>query len=379
MVILVELAIIVALTLINGIFSGAEIAMLSVRKSRLRELADKGSRAAGAALRLRRQPERLLATVQIGVTVIGASTAVFGGARLEAPLQAWLIQMGLPESASSTLAFVVVIGLISYLSLVLGELVPKSLALAIPERFALTVAPGLRWVALLAKPLVWLLTASSNLLLRPFKDKTSFGEARLSPQELQQLLEDSATAGALNQAAAEIAVRSLDLAHVQVQALMVPRAQMLSIELDASATHLRGLLKASPHARYPVSSGPDRFIGYVLAREVAERLFDGTVELAALVRPLPSFPGSMLAVEVLRALQREQQQLGLVLHADGSVAGLITIEDIAEDLIGEILEEHELKRPEVWTTPDGWTHALGDAAIHAVNRELTERSTPRAR
>jgi putative hemolysin len=304
-----ELGVIVALTLVNGLFTGAEIAMLSVRKTRLESLANQGSTSARAALRLRRAPEALLATIQIGITVIGASTAVFGGARLEEPLAAFFERLGM-GSAAGTLAFGLVIIVVSYLSLVLGELVPKSLALRSPERFALAVAPPLVGLSALSRPLVWLLTASSNVVLRPFRDKTTFSESRLAPDELQQLVEESAAAGALHPGAGELASRAIDLARLKVNALMTPRTRIVALDATATADEVLETLRRTPHARYPVFEGDlEKVAGYVLAREIYEAMVSGTFAPPGKLRTVAFFPETTPAIEVLRILQSSKQQL----------------------------------------------------------------------
>ena len=173
-----ELLVILVLSLVNGFFSASEIGILSVRRTRLQELANEGHRGALSALALRQNPERFLATVQIGITVLGATAGAFGGATLEAPLAAWLTGLGLRRGADE-LALALVVALISVLSIVLGELVPKSLALRSSERVSLLVSRPLLWMSQAARPVVWFLTTVSNLLLRPFRDQTTFTEARL--------------------------------------------------------------------------------------------------------------------------------------------------------------------------------------------------------
>jgi magnesium and cobalt exporter, CNNM family len=366
-----ELGVIVLLTLFNGVFTAAEIAMVSVRKTRLQELASGGSRAARSALRLRRSPEALLATVQIGITVIGATTAAFGGTRLALPLTGILTRLG-AGSAAPNLALGLVIGGVSYLSLVLGELVPKSLALRAPERFALLIASPLIGVAALSKPLVWLLTASSNLVLRPFKDHTSFSETRLSPEELQLLVEESASAGALHAESAKIASLALQLADRKANALMVPRTKIVSFEVGASESQVLELLQAEPHTRYPVYEGnAERIIGYVLRADVFAAILGKRLAIGSLLRTVSFFPQTTAALDVLRALQASKQQLALLVDEQGGIAGLITIEDIAEYLMGAIMEEHEAPRQLVWQDGDEHTIiALGETPIHEVSRSL---------
>lgn len=197
-----------ALVLANAVFAGAEIAILNVRKTRLSQLVEERRGGARAVAALRRAPERFLATVQIGITVVGASAAAFGGTRLSGPLADALTGAGVPYAHD--FAFALVVALVSYLSLVLGELVPKSLALRFSERYALLVAPPLHGLSRMALPLVWFLTASSNLILRLFGDRTTFTESRLAPEELQQLVQEAARTGSLDQRVAEIASRAFD-------------------------------------------------------------------------------------------------------------------------------------------------------------------------
>ena len=190
-----ELLVIVALPLATGLFAATEIAILSVRKTRLRELAAEGNGAARALLEMRAEPERFLATVQVGITVIGATAAAFGGATVARAFSLALEHVGVKAEAADKLGLALVISLISYLTLVLGELVPKSLALRSSEQYALLAARPLAALAWLAQPIVWFLTASSNVVLRLFRDRTTFTEARLSKEELQQLVDEAATVG----------------------------------------------------------------------------------------------------------------------------------------------------------------------------------------
>jgi putative hemolysin len=207
-----ELLIILALVLVNAVFAGAEIAVLSVRRTRLTELMEGGSGAARAAVQaLRAQPERFLATVQIGITVVGATAGAFGGATLAADLAPVLAGWVPLAPYAGTVALAVVVTVVSFLSLVVGELVPKSLALKAAEPYALAVGRPLLWLSRLLRPLAWVLTAASNLILFPFRDRTSFIEARLSPDELMELVDEAASAGTVNPRAGEIAARALRL------------------------------------------------------------------------------------------------------------------------------------------------------------------------
>lgn len=366
----IDIAVIVGLTLVNGFFSGAEIAVLSTRKTRLRELADEGKRSALRALQLRDDPERFLATVQVGITVVSASAAAFGGSALEEPLAAWLGMLGVGDMAGE-LALAIVIALVSFLSIVLGELVPKSLALRASEPFTLLVARPILALRQLSRPVIWVLTAASNLILRPFHDETTFSETRLSPDELQQLVEESATAGALDANAGEIASRAIDLGDLRVAAVMVPRIRITSIPQDIGADDVQRVLDEKPHNRYPVlGESPEQVLGYVTARDLYVQLLRGAIDILAVLHKVPFFPEQTPAMDVMRVLQKQKTRLGIVVDELGALAGLVTIDDITEELIGEILGEHEHPEPVAKAEPDGRFLIQGATPVHEINREL---------
>lgn len=364
-----ELLVIVGLTLVNAFFAGAEISMLAVRKTRLRELADEGHRSAQVALRLREEPERFLATVQVGITVVGATAGAFGGAVLEQPIAMFLRKLGL-GSASDQLAFVVVVSLVSVLSVVVGELVPKSLALRYSERVALRVSRPLFLLSRIARPLVWFLTAASNLLLRPFRDRTTFTEARLSPEELRQLVDEAAAAGTVDKETGDIATRAIDLGNLKAYSVMVPRSEIAWLPLDAGEGSITTLLRERHHARYPVIDAGQHTVGYVVAHEVYAQLLDKRLDLQSLLREIPTFPERVAAVDVLRGLQRARSEIGLIVDETGFPAGLVSIETLAEELFGEIVGEREKLVQSIAAGPDGTFEIRGDTPLHEINREL---------
>jgi len=368
----VEILVILALVLVNGLFSGAEIAVVALRRTRLAQLVEEGRQSARAVQQLRARPEAFLATVQIGITVVGATAAAFGGASLARRLEPTIAALPGVERYASELALGIVVALVSFLSLVLGELVPKSLGLRSSERYALLAARPLLALSTLARPLVWLLTASSNLVLRPFGDRTTFTEARLSVEEIEQLVDEAGRAGTLDPPTAEITARALAFRDLTAQDVMVPRSRIVALPRDASQDELRRQLLEEGRTRMPVYEGTlDNVVGYVLAKDLAVMAFEKhLLVLADLIRPVHYVPGSARAPNVLRELQRRRAQMAIVVDEHGGVAGLVTLEDLVEELVGEIVgeaEEHEpLFRPE----PGGTTLVRGDAPIREVNREL---------
>jgi putative hemolysin len=368
----IELLVVLALVLTNGVFAGAEIAVITLRRSRLAQLVEERRPGARAVKVLRESPERFIATVQTGITVVSATAAAFGGAELAgklAPSIALVPGLG-PHAGSVALALVV--ALVSFLGLVLGELVPKSLALRGAERYALLSGRPLLLIAHLLRPVIWLLTQSSNLVLRPFGDRTTFTEARLSAEELEQLVEEAGRAGSLDPPTAEIASRALAFRGLTAADVMVPRSRVVALPLDAPQEELRRLLLEEGRSRMPVFDGSlDEVVGYVMAKDLAALAWERElIVLADLLRPVHFVPEAARAVDVLRALQLRRTQLAVVVDEHGGMAGLLTLEDLVEELVGEIVGEAEEPQDAVQREDDGAALVRGDAPIREVNRAL---------
>jgi len=365
----IELALIVLLSIANGLFSAAEIAVLSVRKSRLAELIAIGDKRAARVQGLHREPERFLATVQIGITVIGAAAAAFGGATLSRRLAGVLHAAGLTRYTEE-LSVVIVVLFVSYLSLVLGELVPKSLALRGAERYSLLVAGPLARLASLARPLVWLLTASSNLVLRIFGDRTSFTEARLSAEELKQLVEDAADGGTLEAAAGEIAARAIGFGALRVDAVMIPRSAVRAVPSSARAPEVDAIVASTPEDRIVVRGEADDDIGYLTLRDLFELSRKPERTARDLARAPHYVPTSALAVDVLREMQKLRCHLAFVVDEQGTVVGIVTSEEMIEEVVGDIFAEHESITAGIQIEGERCARLLGSTAIHHVNRAL---------
>ncbi|HEX9574401.1 MAG TPA: hemolysin family protein [Myxococcales bacterium] len=367
-----EIAIVLALILANGLFSGAEIAIIALRKSRLDQLVEEGRAGARSVLALREQPERFLATVQIGITVVGAAAAVVVGASLAARLTPALQRVSWIGSGAEDVALAIAIALVSYLSLVFGELVPKSLALRASETYALLVARPLRALAWVARPVVWLLTRSSNAVLRPLGDSTSFTEARLSADELQQLVEQAGKAGSLDPATSEIASRVIEFGRLTAAEVMIPRNRIAGIPRGAAPEEMRRLLLEEGHSRMPVYDGAlDDVVGYITARDVLSVAWEGDlVVLEDILRPPFFLPTTTPAIRVLEELQRRRMRLAFIVDEHGGLAGLVTLEDLVEELVGELFSEHDSPEEPVRREADGSAVVRGDLPIREANRLL---------
>jgi putative hemolysin len=369
---IVELALILALVLANALFSGAEIALVTVRTSRLEELAEQGMSSARCALALKRQPERLLATIQVGITVISSTAAAVGGASVAARLAPVIARVPLLREHAEEIALGVVIALVSYLSIVLGELVPKSVALRSAEKYALIVARPVLALSSLVRPIVSFLTMSSNLVLKPLGDRTTFIETRYSAEEIQQLVEDARKSGSLNPHAAELASRALVFPELTASEVMVPRHEVVMLPLAAPMDEIRRIIISRPHTRLPVfDEGPDDIVGYVNIKDLATRMWErDDVSLREVIRPPHFVPTSMLAADLLTEMRKLHVPIAIVIEEQGGLAGVITIEDLIEELVGSIVTEHSQDVQLYVKDRDGSWLIAGDAPIRELNREL---------
>ncbi len=367
-----ELIVILALVLANGVLSGAEIAVVSLRRTRVEQLLYEKRAGADALAGLRAQPERFLATVQIGITVISTTAAAFGGSTLARHLVPLIARVHWLASEAQPIALGIVVAAISFLSLVLGELVPKSLALRVGETYALIMARPLRWLSSATNPLVVLLTATSNLILKPFRDRTNFMEARLSREELQLLVDEAAKTGTLDQHAGEIASRAIAFDQVALADVAIPRNRIDALPRNASAEQIRRFMLEERRSRIPVYVGTlDNLVGYVSAKDIVSIAWEGKlVVLEDLLRPLKMFAETTPAIDVLRSMRRERHRIAAAVDEHGVVTGLVTFEDLVEELVGDVFSEHEETRPEIVPAADGSATVRGDVPLREVNRAL---------
>jgi putative hemolysin len=272
------------------------------------------------------------------------------------------------------LALALVVAAISYLTIVIGELVPKSLALRAAERYALVVARPLVALSYLARPLVWVFSASANILLKPFGDTTTFTEARHSAQELQQLLEEASQAGTVDHEAAEIATRALELPELVASDVMVPRRDVIAVSLEASDGDLRQILLEQTKTRLPVYRDRiDNVVGYVNVKDLLSLAWERRlIVLQDVIRPPFFVPTAMNAVDLIKEMRRRHQPFAIVVDEHGGVAGIATMEDLLEELVGEIFSERETGGHELIVKHDDGTALVnGLATVRDVNRTLS--------
>jgi putative hemolysin len=367
-----EIAFLLTLVLANGLLAGAEIAVVTVRRSRIQELIEQGHRAARLLERLRQHPERFFATVQVGITVFGVTAGAFGGARFGEDLAAVLERWSPLAPYASSIAYVVVVGLVTYLSLIFGELVPKSLALRSSERYALLVAGPLSALEAVAAPAVWILTVSSNAVLRLFGDRTDFLETKVSLEEVRRMVDDASEEGALDPEVGTIAARALELSELTAHDVMIHRRFVRAIPIDADEETLRAAFLESGHRRYPVYDGTiDNIVGYLSWRDVVLEEWKGKPASAReLLRQALLVPETAPVTDTLRRMQQERQHLVVVVDEHGGLSGIVTIEDLLEELVGEIDSEHGTQNLMFEQREDGSRVVRGELPLRELDRAL---------
>jgi putative hemolysin len=337
-----HLAILLLLILLNGFFAMAEIALISARPARLQPRAAEGSTGAQAALELKADPSRLLATVQIGITIIAVLTGTFGEATLGESLQDYLAAHGGPLGAYAHVVSmaVVVIG-ISYFSLILGELLPKRLALLRPEPIAAALARFMRGMARAAAPIEWLLSATTDLLLRllPLRG----GPASVTDEEIGFMLREGVAAGHIPQAETAIVEMALRLGDRRVSAVMTPRTQIEFLDLEDPEEEIHARIRDSAFSRFPVvQGGTHQLAGIVQVKDLLTAALTGqSFNLRAALRPPLFLPNTVTVLRALEVFRTSGEAMALVVDEYGDLEGLVTLTDILEALVGELPEAGE--------------------------------------
>src|SRR5690348_7475508 len=346
-----QFAIILLLILLNGFFALAEMSVVSARRVRMQRDADLGRAGAKTAIELRRDPGRFLSTVQIGITVISVLASALGGATFAEAVADYLAPLGLGTKAGPiSLALVVVV--ISYLTLILGELVPKRVALSRPEAIAGGLAPMLALMTRLAAPLVWFLSASSNLVLRllPRAPKESVA---VTEEEITIMLREAQAAGNVHAAETAIVQMALRLGDRRVNAVMTPRTQLEWLDLQDSPEENRRKVRDSDYSRFPVfDGGPQQVAGIAQVKDILTAEMTGkTFDVKALVRPAMFIPETATALRALETFRKSGEPLALVVDEFGDLQGAVTLTDILQSLVGDIAEPGEPPSPSIERRP----------------------------
>lgn len=368
---LLEAAIVLLLILLNGLFSMSETAVVSARKARLQQLADEGSGRAQAALGLANNPNRFLATVQIGITLIGILTGVFGGATISRQLAAALSEIPGLAPYSAAIAGATVVVVLTYLTLILGELVPKRLALNNAERVAAGIAGPMTLLSKLTWPLVRVLGISTDFVLRVLRVKPS-DEPLVTAEEIMVMVEQGAEVGLFEPSEQDLIERVLALDERRIESFMTPRSKIVSLDIESTIDEVRRKLLESQHSRFPVIGGNlDNVLGVVRAKDILNQSLAGQpFDLGDLLRPALFLPEITTALQALERFKQAGTHVALVLDEFGGIQGMITHNDVLEAIVGYDPSQDAPETPRVVQRADGSWLVDGLTAIEDFKDEL---------
>ncbi len=344
-----EIFLISILILFNGYLSGTEIAVVTARKSRIQQMAESGRRNAKIFLRLKEEPDRFLATIQIGITTVGVLASAVGGATAVKIIKPLL--QGLPikfiAHAAEPISIGMVVVIITYFSVIFGELVPKSIALMHPETIGLWTAKSVDLFSKIASIFVKLLTLSTSLVLLPFGRKPFTERAYISEEEVRLLIKEGGKHGVFEPTEEKILQSVFEFTEMSAKEVMVPHTQIVAIQVDQSPKEILSLIEEEQFSRYPVFGKELNDIrGILNAKDFLITLAkSGTVDIRKTIRPPFFIPETMKISLLLREMQKRRIHMALVVDEYGGFSGLVTIEDLIEEIVGEIRDEHDIESP----------------------------------
>jgi putative hemolysin len=349
----VEAAIILVLILANGLFAMSETALVAARKARLKERADRGDRRAAAALELAHSPDAFLSTVQIGITLVGVLAGAYGGATVAEQIGERLKPFPRLAPYGEAIGVGLVALVITYFSLILGELVPKRIALGSPERIASAVARPMKWLSRMASPLVRLLTASTSFVLRLLRVRPS-AEPPVTEEEIKVLMAQGTEAGAFAPAELDIVGRVFRLADRHVASVMTPRNEMIWLDLDQDHEARRKLVRECGRSQFPVARGSlDTIQGILRVKDWLRAEEAPPGDDLSLLQPPLFVPETMAALDLLDEFQESRRHLAIVLDEHGGTAGIVTLHDLLEAIVGDLPPADEESEPLVVERGDG--------------------------
>jgi putative hemolysin len=356
------------LVLGNAVFVAAEYALVTARRVRLEERVRRGSRSASVALHLMDQPVRFISTVQVGITVFGILLGALGE-----PLISGLFDDALPRGLSFLIAFL----LLTYLSVVLGELVPKAVALEKADAIAVALALPVSWLSKALAPLVWVLDSSASAVARLLRvPPARAGISSHTEEDIRFIVAEAEDMGAIETAEEEMVYKVFDFADKEAHEVMVPRPQVVALSADLPPQEALGALVGSPFTRYPVYRGSlDDVLGILHVRDLFRALYDRgieNVEVEELVRPAYVVPETKDLAALLAEFRNQNQHMAIVVDEYGGVAGIVTLEDLLEEIVGEIEDEYDLPDESVQRLEDGRIRIAGTFPIDDFNEEFAQ-------
>jgi putative hemolysin len=377
-----EAVVILILVIANGLFAMSEIAVVTARRSNLQHKAEAGNKSARLALELSQNPDQFLSTVQVGITIIGTLAGAFGGLTIAEQLAVYISRFPRLEAYAEEIAFAAVVTAISYLSLIIGELVPKRIALTSPERFAIALAPLMKRISKVTSPAVRFLTWSTNLVFRLIPIRHS-DQAGVTEEEIKSLIEQGAQAGVVAETEQDMVEGVFRLGDRRAFELMTPRGQVVWIDVSETLGEILAALRTHPFSRLPVCDGSvDHVIGVVHTRDLLLATADGnTLDLRKIAREPLFIPETVQALKIAEIFRTAGAEIAFVVDEHGGVEGLLTIADIVESVLGDFPQrgepvvEYAVRRPDgSWLVDGAMPISELEGVVCIRHRDSAERS-----
>lgn len=337
------------LILLNGLFAAAEIAVVATRKSRLKQLVEEGQERAKILLSFKEKPDRFLATIQIAITFVGVLASAIGGATIAIQVIKPAIEripIGFISSSSEAISIGIVTVVITYFSLIFGELVPKSIALTYPERVGLRLSRLIEFISRIFSFFVDILTFSTNLILRPLGRKTFTERAYITEEEVRMLIREGGEQGIFEPTEQELIHSVFEFTDMSAKEVMVPSTQMVTVNLGMSVEEIKTIIAEEQFSRYPVIGKDLNDIrGILYAKDFLNAVASGEADIRKLIKPPFFIPETMKISNLLKEMQKRRVHMALVIDEYGGVSGLVTLEDLLEEIVGEIRDEYDIESP----------------------------------
>jgi putative hemolysin len=343
-----DIFLIIIFIFINSFFAAAEIAVVKIRRIRIKQLVNEGKKNAAVLEKLREEPNKFLATIQIGVTLSVAIASAIGGAIAVETLKPALKNIPIPIVAlsSDAISIGVVTVIITYFTIVFGELIPKSIALSHPETVGLMIAPLIHKFSKLATIFVKILTVSTNILLKPFGKKAFRQRGYISEEEIKLLIEEGKEKGIFEAEERELIHSVFEFTDMSAKEVMVPTPHMVTIRLNMNPEDIKNTISEEQFSRYPVvGKDLDDIRGILYAKDFQNALVKGQVDIRKIIKPPFFIPETMKISNLLREMQKKRIHMALVIDEYGGVSGLVTMEDLLEEIVGEIRDEYDTESP----------------------------------
>ena len=345
-----EILIIVLLILLNALFSMSEIAVISARKTSLKYDAERGNKAAQRALHLSTHPDRFLSTVQVGITLIDILTGMYAGDVLTVKFSPLLEHLGMEPVAASTVTRIIIIIVVTYFSIIFGELVPKRIGLSAAEKIAKFMAGPMSGLAALIKPFIWFLAKSSSLILNLLRIKEE--DAKVTEEEIKSMIREGTEDGEVQQVEQDIMERVFSLGDRDLASIMTPRPDIEWIEVDMSKEEIIETISNNPYSKFPVGKEDlDHIVGIVYVKDIFNHIHSSEFNIHKQMRPVQYFHENMEVYSALEQMKISHNHLALIIDEFGVLQGIVTLKDIMEAIVGEIPEAHE--EPEIVKRHDG--------------------------